>query len=288
MYIAKTNYLFHCNIKIKIPEKFGEVLLDESFDFLRSIDLKYNSYQQDSFFSRINENAGKWVNIDDDCVYMIKHLLTISECTNGAYDISCMPLLKLWGFYRTNNQDIPSEQEIDNTLQKVNYRNIQLDENRVRISEQQEIITGSFIKSFAVDKVIHFLKSKGVSDAIINAGGSTIYGINNNIHESWKINIPNTNPMETTSHQITIRNQCFCLSAQANNNITIQGKRYGHILNSATGHPSPTLQVGVWCDSAFLCDALSTAIYSVEKSQIEETISKLQSKFDFRYYRIDN
>lgn len=98
-YIAQTHFLFHCHIKIKIPIEYGEEILDECFATYKAIDLKYNSYQKGSYFDQINKNAGQWVNVDEESIKMLKVILQVCELSNGTYDITCMPLLRLWGFY---------------------------------------------------------------------------------------------------------------------------------------------------------------------------------------------
>ncbi|MDL1912942.1 MAG: FAD:protein FMN transferase [Bergeyella sp.] len=286
-YLAKTQFLFHCHFKIKIPCQYGEILLDECFDLLDTIDCNYNSYRQGSYFHRINQNAGQWVPIDEDCFFILRKTLLVSECTGGAYNIGCTPLLRLWGFYRTDHRHIPSDNDIKKLLAKIDYRSIELEGERVRISADQELITGSFIKSFAVDRLVDFLKSKGVSDAVINAGGSTIFGINDSKHKSWKVNIPGLDHLNIASHQTVIRNQCFSLSARSNQPILVRGREYGHILDSSTGYPASTLQVGVWSDKAFLGDVLSTAIFCVGQNKLENTLERLRSEFRFDYYRIE-
>lgn len=283
-YLAQTLFLFHCNIKIKVPVEFGELFLDECFEILEQIDLKYNSYQSGSYFQKINKNAGSWTEVDENCIEILKTLRFISECTNGAYDISCAPLLHLWGFYRKENLTIPTQNEINETLERVDFRAIEFEENKVRIPKDFKLITGSFIKSFAVDELVKFLKEKGVTDAIINAGGSTIFGLNDETHSTWKINLPNMNEGEK---QISISNECFCLSAISNNHIIINEKKYGHILNAVTGYPANSLQVGVWSKNAFVADVVSTALFVVDKNDLEETVERLKTKFEFDYFRIE-
>lgn len=286
-YLAQTGFLFHCHIKIKVPQEYGELLLDECFDLLEQMDRTYNSYQPGSYFHRINQNAGSWTDVDNACSDMLENIRFISECTKGAYDITCMPLLHLWGFYREENHHIPEKEEIAEVLKKVDYRSIELQKNSVRISEGQELITGSFIKAFAVDSMVKFLKEKGISDAVINAGGSTIVGLNDETHPHWKVNIPNAFAPDEKPQQINISNQCFSLSARSNNRIIIDGKPYGHILNSVSGYPASTVQVGVWSDEAFLGDVISTALFAVEKKELEETVRQLKKRFQFDYFRIE-
>jgi thiamine biosynthesis lipoprotein len=287
VYLAQTRFLFHCHIKVKIPQEYGETILNECFDILESIDRNYNSYSLDSYFDRINTGSGSWVTVDENCYKMTEELLFISECTNGAYDITCVPLLKLWGFNKKGSTTVPSENEVAETLKKVDYRSILLQKDQIFIAKDQQLITGSFLKSFAVDKLVEFLRSKGVEEAIINAGGSTIFGLNTNTSMNWKVNIPNPLQSKEKINQILINNKCFCLSAKIHNQLVIKGKSYGHILNSATGYPATTLQTGVTSDNAFVADAVSTALFAVEENQLKETVEKLKTRYSFTYYRIE-
>jgi len=286
-YIAQTRTVFHCQCKIKIPLDYGEALLDECFEILEKIDQKYNSYQAGSYFDKINKNHGHWVEVDQECTAMLQMVKLISQITNGSYDITCMPLLRMWGFYRQNNQAIPSGSEIEEALQKVDCRFIEIAKNHVRIGDGQEIITGSFLKAFAVDKALAFLKSRGVSDAIINAGGSTISAINDDSHSSWKVNIPDAFVENNYVGTAKISNQTFSLSGTLNNHLIVNGKKYSHILDSKTGMPVTTAQVGVITNEAFLGDVLSTALFTVSPVTLHRVAENLKKHFDFEYFRIE-
>lgn len=50
--------------------------------------------------------------------------------------------------------------------------------NKVKIAKNQEIIAGSFIKSFGADKIKGFLKEEKITDALINVSSSTIIALN--------------------------------------------------------------------------------------------------------------
>ena len=286
-YIAQTHFLFNCHIKIKIPIEYKEEILDECFAIYEAIDLKYNSYQIGSYFDQINIKTGQWVEVDEECIKMLKVILQVCELSNGAYDITCMPLLRLWGFYDSNKKTAPTLSEIKDCLQLVNYQNVIIKDTCVMIGEGQEIITGSFIKAFATDEVKKYLISKGIKDAIINAGGSTILALNDDCHKNWTINIPNPFSTENDNRSIPIGNKCFSLSGRKNNNITLDGKSYGHILNSVSGFPSSTLQVGVLSDSAFVGDVISTALFTLEENEIDSFLEKLETNFEVSVFRIE-
>lgn len=285
-YIAQTRFLFHCHIKVKIPATYPEAFLDDCFALLEAIDLRYNSYQKGSFFHQINTHAGEWVLVDEVTISLLKQAIQISELTHGSYDITAMPLIRLWGFYKENPSQIPTKKAIQDCLKQVDFSKIQIAENRVKIKKNQELITGSFVKAYAVDQVIAMLKAQGISDAIINAGGSTIYALTDTSHPQWYVHIPHPEK-EINVAKIPVSNQCFSLSACKHQFIEINEKKYSHILNTNTGYPSNNLQVGLLSDSACLGDMLSTALFGVSANDFEETIARLRNVFPFEAYLID-
>src|SRR5690606_28470873 len=263
LYVSATQKLFYCNFKIKTPnEAKASLLLKECFDFLHRVDQRYNSYQPGSFFWQINKNAGTWVPVDSSCIDMLNYTLKLSGITKGAYDISCMPLLRLWGFYDLHNLQIPTKDTIKETLKKVDYQQIEIKNGMVRIPKDFELITGSFIKSFAVDCLIDFLKTKGITDAIINAGGSTFFALNYAAHPQWKVNIPfPTNASQMM--KIPLTNQAFSLSGTIHNNRIINGKSWH-------------------------ADVLSTALFCVGTEQHKHVIETLLQTENFNYYRFNS
>jgi len=287
LYKVQTRYIFHSNIKIKIPVQFSDALLDDLFYSMEQIDRKYNSYAPDSYFDRINRNAGEFVEVDDVTISMLRTIISISDIFEGIYDISIMPLLKLWGFYSDNQVREPNEIELFNTLKNVDYRKITIRGNQVKIDKNQQLITGSFLKAYAVDKVVEILKNEGITDALVNAGGSTIYGMAQHPEDSWPVNTLKSTASPEIMFTANLKNKCYSTSAQFANQITINGKAYGHILNAQSGYPSANKQAGIVSDSCFIGDICSTAIFNCDKGNFSSFIAKLKMKFDLDGFLMD-
>jgi len=281
IYKTQTRFLFHSHIKIKIPKEYGIDVFDALFRVMEEVDRRYNSYRVGSYFQRINQYAGHFVEVDDETVRMLKTIISFSSFFEGKYDITIMPLLRLWGFYNKEARRVPSLSELQSMRALVDYRNIEIAGNYVRIKKGQETITGSFIKAFAVDKLKEKMKVFGITHAIINAGGSTITAINNDIHRTWQINVGKLEDKER-SFLLNLSNQCFSTSEQVTSQIDINGKKYGHILNPTTGYPSSNKRVGIITDSCFLGDILSTGL-------LNETPADFLYKTEMlsRYYKVD-
>lgn len=197
-----------------------------------------------------------------------------------------MPLIRLWGFYKDEQYRVPSLEEIDSIKPLVNYRNIEILNNKVRIAEDQEIITGSFIKAYAVDKLIEKMKEIGVFDAIINAGGSTIYALNDEAHPSWEIITRNPDG-ESLLFNLKIANCCYSTSSQSKTHINIEGKQYGHILNPVSGYPSLNKQIGIVSDSCMVGDVVSTGLFNETSEGFLKKMDSLSKCYKLEGYLID-
>lgn len=287
VYKVQTRWLFHAHIKLKIPVFCDEALFDEFYSILEEVDRKYNSYREDSYFDRINKDAGNFVEVDQETISILKQVIFFSEFFDGEYDITIMPLIRLWGFYKDDQQKLPSNDEIREVREKVDYRKIEIEGDRVRIAKGQEIITGSFIKAYAVDRLVEKMRSLGITDAIINAGGSTIMAVNNNIHPYWSIDV--TNPEREKKHLFNLRlsNDCFSTSAQSKMFVDIDNKRYGHILSPRNGYPSENRQVGVITENCFIGDIISTGLFNQSVESFNEKITKLSQYYPVSGFLMD-
>lgn len=278
LYKAQTRFLFHAHIKIKISAFYEDSIFDELFNVLEEVDRQYNSYQTGSYIDKINKNAGSFVEVNKEAIQILDQVIRLSYFFDGEYDITIMPLIRLWGFYKEDGLKTPSQSDIENVRHLINYRNIEIEGNRVRIAEGQEIITGSFIKAYAIDKLREKMRDLGINDAIVNAGGSTILAINNEAHPMWQIlvrNPDNENPM----FDLGVGGLCYSTSSQAKTFVEIDGERYGHIISPSTGMPSQTKHVGIISDSCLFGDIVSTGLYNQTTGGFLEKMNVLK-QFD--------
>lgn len=286
LYKVQTRFLFHSSIRIKIPAICSEDQMDSLFGLLESVDKRYNSYQAGSFFDRINKNAGSFVTVDDETVRILHQAKKFSAFFDGRYAITVMPLVRLWGFYKDDVKRVPSKEELSQVLPLVNDGMIDIDGNRVRIAKGQEIVTGSFIKAYAVDRLLERMREMKITDAIVNAGGSTMAAVNNTGHPAWQVgvDVPGTNdPLFVAD----IANRVYSTSAQGDSFVEIGGKRYGHILNPQTGYPSSNKMVGVVTESAMLGDMVSTGLFTETPAGFLEKMLLLQKDFPIEGFLMD-
>jgi len=307
MYKVQVRFLFHSDIKIKIPEIYDDSIFDKLFGILEDIDEKYNSYSENSYINKINKNSGHFVKVNDETIKILSKIIHLSKIIGGEYDITIMPLIRLWGFYK-QNPILPSLDKIKKVKRLVDYKKIIIDKkrNRVKIEKNQEIITGSFIKAYAIEKIVEEMKKIGIKDAIVNAGGSSIIAIN-----EWGIIAENPEeereilrnekgmPIKITQNQyadndeyndlfeIKIKNKSFSTSNQKNTYILINNEKYGHIISPKTGFPSQNKQVGIITKSAFFGDIISTGMYNQTPEKFYKIMGKLSEEMEISGFLID-
>lgn len=287
-YLTETRFVFFCHIRIKIPlQPEADTLIDECFDLLKRIDERYNSYSEGSYFDKINKNAGNWVEVDETTIWLLNELNKIKSISNGIYNVAVMPLLRLWGFYQNGNCNLPPFDQIALFTEQLKGNVVSIKDSQVKLTRENELITGSFIKAYAVDQVVAFLKAKGVTDAVINAGGSTIYAMNDEDHPYWKINIPHPISEDNSWFQINLSNECLSLSGRKSSFITIDDKQYSHIINASTGWPSSNYQAVTLTQSAFYGDVLSTLLMANDTDKKVNENLKQAFKNQLKYYVID-
>ena len=307
MYKVQVRFLFHSDIKIKIPEIYDDSIFDKLFGILENVDEKYNSYSENSYIDKINKNSGHFVKVNDETIEILSKIIHLSKIIGGEYDITIMPLIRLWGFYK-QNPILPSLDKIKKAKRLVDYKKIIIDKkrNRIKIEKNQEIITGSFIKAYAIEKIVEEMKKIGIKDAIVNAGGSSIIAI-----DEWGIIAENPEeereilrtekgmPIKITQNQyadndeyndlfeIKIKNKSFSTSNQKNTYILINNEKYGHIISPKTGFPSQNKQVGVITENAFFGDIISTGLYNQTPCKFYEIMGKLSKEMEISGFLID-
>ena len=102
MYKVQVRFLFHSDIKIKIPEIYDDSVFDDLFGILEEVNKRYNSYSENSYIDKINKNSGHFVKVDIETVEILRKVIHLSKIIGGEYDITIMPLIRLWGFYKQN------------------------------------------------------------------------------------------------------------------------------------------------------------------------------------------
>ena len=250
---------------VSSDEDLGHISIQEAIGEITRIEKMISSWDESSETSLINRNAGiKPVKVSLELFKLIERAKQISEITDGAFDISYSSMDKIWKFDGSMTS-MPTKEEIVKSVSKVGFRKIILDskEHTVFLKESgMKISFGAIGKGYAADKAKELLVSKQVVGGIINAAGDlTTWGTKAS-GEKWLIGIANPLSKDKIFSWLPILESSVATSGNYEKFVTINGKKYTHIIDPRTGYPSTGINsVSVFAQSAELCDALATAIF---------------------------
>lgn len=211
---------------------------------------------------------------------LMEETLALCRRTGGALDISVYPIVRAWGF-TTGNYRIPTKGELQALLPLVGAAQIQFDSTSgvVTLPTDMQIDLGSVAKGYIGREVAAYLRSRGVTSALLNLGGNvqTVGGKPDG--SPWKIAVKD--PASGTPMMVlSIYNQAVVTSGGYERFFKADGRTYWHIMDPKTGYPAESglLSVTVVGENGLVCDGLSTALFVLG---LEKATAQWRTSDDF-------
>ena len=253
-----------------------------ALDEVDRIDRLMSHYRKDSELSRINREAAKApVKIDPELFGFIAECLRYSRESEGAFDVTVGPLMKAWGFFRGEGR-MPGEAELARARTGVGYQHVILNQKDCAIFFDKagvEIDLGGIAKGYAVDRAVAALKQRGVTSALISAGGSTIYAIGAPPGKpAWETEIQDPVERHKIATKIRLKDQALSASGSYEKFFELNGKRYSHIMDPRTGLPvQGVLSVVVITADGLSGDALDNVFYVLGVERARASMKKFSA-----------
>ena len=256
--ISKTEFMLDTVITITIydgdPDALnGAITLCKNYENLLSKTV------QSSDVYKINHSNDTPTDVSPDTAELLKTALDIAKTSNGAFDPTILPLVEIWD---VRNRIVPPEEaEIKDSLDYVNRRNVIINGTTVTVKENAKIDLGGIAKGFIADKVKQYLKSKGVTSAVINLGGNTLL-IGSKQGQNFSVGLQKPfGKNGELSAVLNLTDKTVVTSGIYQRYFKFENKIYHHIIDPKTGYPSDNeiTSVTVVTDSSTVADGLSTA-----------------------------
>lgn len=272
--------LFDTVIQVKIYDNVDDQILEECEKLCKKYDLLFSKTNDESDVSKINQAGGNPVTVSDETVALLKKGIEYGNLSEGAFDITINSISSLWDFH-SDSHKLPSEEEINENLPSVNYKNITIDGNQVSLSDEHASIDlGGIAKGYIADKLAEYLKENDVKHAIINLGGNILTIGSKPDGSDYNIGIKDpSNPDGTPITSVKASDKSVVTTGIYERYFEKDGTIYHHILDSKTGYPcnNSLASVTIITDSSADADALSTTCYLLGLEKGMELIQSLDN-----------
>jgi thiamine biosynthesis lipoprotein len=208
---------------------------------------------------------------------VVESALNYAERSGGAFDPTIGPLVKLWNIGQDNAR-IPGDDEIRETLDRINWRDVLVDREAGTVYLRRPgmaLDLGGIAKGYAADEAVRIIKKYRIKGAVIDLGGNVFaYGEKAGNWPwqklPWRIGIqnPGENALENRGRYIGVmelRNKTVVTSGVYERFLEVDGRQYHHILSTTNGYPveSGLLSVTIIADRSIDADALSTSAFAL-------------------------
>ncbi|MDR1148495.1 MAG: FAD:protein FMN transferase [Spirochaetaceae bacterium] len=281
----QTEFIFGTLCRLRIP-KGGNKVYQKVFARLHEIDAVFSANMAGTDIDRVNNKAGiEPVQVSGELIYVLNRALLFAELSGGRFDPTIGPLVKLWGI-GTEEPRVPRQDEIEQALSLINWRDVLVDDERKTVFLKQKgmmLDLGAIAKGHAADEAVSIIRDAGVKSALIDFGGNIVaYGKKPPASpfskpELWRIGVQFPD-MERGEYigAVAVQDSTLVTSGGYERFFEADGRRYHHILSTETGYPvendilSVTIVLSLrqegqdeYNDASMDADAFSTTLFAM-------------------------
>ncbi len=251
------------------PESLDpDALLADITRTLAEVNDRMSTYQPDSELSRFNAEDGTgWFEVSPELVGLADKARSVSEQSNGAFDVTVGPLVNLWGFGPEVTADqIPAQADIDAALARVDWRKV---ETRMappalrKAAPDLYVDLSAIAKGHGVDRIADLLAEAGIEHYLAEIGGELRGHGLNAAGEPWRIAIERPDvDRRAVLTVVSLQDRAMATSGDYRNFFELGGRRYSHTIDPATGRPvdHALASVTVLAEHCADADAWATAL----------------------------
>ena len=244
-----------------------------AFERIHAIDQMMSDYKLDSELMKLCREAaaGKPRSVSPELSFVLRESVQLSEATNGSFDVTVGPIVRLWRRARRQKK-MPSEERLAEARALTGFGHLKVGSKTVTFARSgMRIDLGGIAKGYATDEALKVLKAHDMPVSMIDAGGDLRIGDAPPDRTNWSVLIA---PLERDSDDssqpatptepplvLKLQNQAVATSGDKYQFVEIDNVRYSHIVDPHTGL-GVTLQcsVTVVANDGTEADSLASAV----------------------------
>ena len=220
-----------------------------AFDRIHQLNGIMSDYDPASELSRLSDTAGQGraIKVSDDLWQVLVAAQQLAERSDGAFDVTVGPYVKLWRRAR-REKEMPPTARMEEARQAVGFRFVKLTEETHTVEllrPGMRLDLGGIGVGYAIDEAMIVLRRHGITQALIDGSGDILVSDAPPGERGWRIGVA---PLEAKngppSRYLMLKNCAVTTSGDAWQYVELDGKRYSHILDPAHGDRADRSQPG--------------------------------------------
>lgn len=210
----------------------------EVLAWVADFEATYSRFLPESLISRINAEAGRdWVEIDTDTERLFELCGQLVFTTRGAFDPTALPLIRLWN-WKAERPSVPRVDAIRAAQELVGWTKVRRKPGAICLPVAGMCLDlGGIGKEFAVDRVLTMARQRGLEHVLVDFGQDIRVCGRPADKPAWHVGLQDpANPARCWAG-VAVNNHAVATSGDYFRSFTIDGVRYGHILDPRTGYP---------------------------------------------------
>ena len=235
-----------------------------AFDRIRNLDRILSDYRPDSELNQITRAAaGRAVRVSEDLFVVLAASQDLAEATDGAFDITQGPVVRLWREARKTAR-LPDPAALQDAASRSGFRKLHLDaEHRTATFDMtgMALDVGGIGKGYAASEAIEVLGELGVSSALVAVSGDLAFSEAPPGQRGWRIRVHSSETFSAVPAMLELTNAAVSTSGSSEQHVDIDGRRYSHIVDPASGMGLvDDITVTVIAPHGLNADGLDTAV----------------------------
>lgn len=236
-----------------------------AFDRLAELNRIFSDYDSHSELARLSRTSGggREVPVSEDLWDVLSQAQQMARASEGAFDVTIGPVIRLWRRAR-RQKELPPSGQLRDALARVGYGHLRLvaEGHKVELLKPgMRLDLGGIAKGYAMAAALETLRRQGLGRVLVHAGGDSALGDPPPDRPGWRIGVGMLKPDAPPREYLLLSRCAVANSGDMHQFVVINGKRYSHIVDPRTGVGlTDHSNVTVVAPDSTTADALATAV----------------------------
>ena len=208
------------------------------FDRIAALDETLSDYRPESELSQIARRAiGRAVHVSDDLFTVLQASQRLAEETNGAFDVTQGPVVRLWREARKTGR-VPSEDALKEAAARSGFRHLHLDARVRSVTVDipgMALDVGANGKGYAASEALKAIGRCGIRSALVAISGDLAFSDAPPGQRGWRVQVHAEDPDAIgVSSVLELANAAVSTSGNAEQHLDANGQRYSHVIDPSS------------------------------------------------------